>query len=282
MNNLIKYSQSACLVLVMLICLAGCNPFSIFSTTAQFNTAITSQNKSWWKPKPGQSWQVQYIGEINLDMEADIINLDLFETSLEDIQSLHTHGAKVICYLNAGAWENWRPDRDDFPEGVLGEQYEGWLGERWLDIRRIDLLAPIMAARLDLCAQKGFDGVDPDNLDGYTNETGFPLTAEDQLAYNLWLAEAAHQRGLGIGLKNDPDQAEELAATYDWMTTESCFYEAWCSQAAPFIEENKPVFDIEYTDHGMQLEDFCNQAASLNISAILKHRNLDAWREDCP
>ena len=44
-----------------------------------------------------------------------------------------------------------------------------------MDIRRIDLLAPVMDARLDQCASKGFDGIEPDNIDGYTNDTGFPL-----------------------------------------------------------------------------------------------------------
>jgi endo-alpha-1,4-polygalactosaminidase (GH114 family) len=266
--------------LVLAMVLTACNRSSVFSTI----TLLTKppQENTWWTPKQGQSWQIQYTGEIDLDMDADIYNLDLFETPTEDIQALHARGVRVLCYINAGAWEDWRPDRDEFPEGVLGEEYEGWPGERWLDIRRIDLLAPIMTARLGLCAQKGFDGVDPDNLDGYTNQTGFPLTAEDQLAYNRWLAEAAHQQGLAIGLKNDPDQVGELVTLFDWMTVESCFYEGWCDQVTSFIKANKPVFAIEYTDNGMQLSEFCDQAASLSIDAILKHRSLDAWREDCP
>jgi len=78
---------------------------------------------------------------------------------------------------------------------VLGNDYEGWAGEKWLDIRQISTLAPIMRARLDLCKQKGFDAVEPDNIDGYTNATGFPLTAQDQLDYNIWLANEAHARG---------------------------------------------------------------------------------------
>ncbi len=268
------------LILVLTMVLTACSPHTILSTSAQL--AEPQENQTWWTPEPGQSWQIQYTGEINLDTDVDIYNLDLFETTVEDIQALHDRGVKVISYLNAGAWEDWRPDRDDFPEGLLGENYVGWPGERWLDIRRIDLLAPIMNARLDLCAQKGFDGVDPDNLDGYTNQTGFPLTAEDQLAYNRWLADAAHQRGLAIGLKNDPDQVQDLVSYFDWMTVESCLDEGWCDQTIPFIDADKPVFAIEYMDNGRTLIRFCDQAASLSIDAILKHRSLDAWRGECP
>ena len=45
----------------------------------------------------------------------------------------------AVCYIDAGTWENWRPDRQRFPDSVLGRA-NGWPGERWLDIRRIDVL----------------------------------------------------------------------------------------------------------------------------------------------
>ena len=84
------------------------------------------------------------------------------------IAALHTQGRKVVCYVSVGSWEDWRPDADRFPTSVIGEDYEGWPGENWLDIRQIELLAPVMRARLDLCRVKGFDGIEPDNIDGYT------------------------------------------------------------------------------------------------------------------
>lgn len=246
------------------------------------STVVTQTESTWWQPEPGLSWQIQYSGEINFDLDFDVYNLDLFETSAEEIEALHARGIRVICYLNAGSWEDWRSDSTDFPEALLGFDYTGWPGERWLDIRQIDTLAPLMTARLDLCAEKGFDGVDPDNLDGYTNTTGFGLTYADQLAYNRWLADAAHAHGLGIGLKNDPDQVGELEDSFDWATVESCFNEGWCAQYSPFIEAGKPVFAIEYTDSGTSLPDFCDQATVLSIDALLKHRQLDEWQAACP
>jgi hypothetical protein len=49
----------------------------------------------------------------------------------------------------------------------------------------------------------------------------------------------------------------------------------------PFIEAGKPVFAAEYTDTGITTEQFCAQAEEMNFSAILKHRDLDAYREAC-
>ena len=68
----------------------------------------------------------------------------------------------------------------------------------------------IMQARLDLAVQKRCDGVEPDNVDGYANDTGFDLSSLDQLTYNQWLASEAHTRNLSIGLKNDLDQVPAL------------------------------------------------------------------------
>ncbi len=248
-----------------------------------FSKSKTNQmTQTWWKPKPGQTFQVQYDGEIDLSVDVDIISLDLFETSIEDIKHLHNRGIKVLCYLNAGAWEKWRPDRDDFPKRALGFNYRGWPGERWLDIRQMDGLTPILEARLDLCLNKGFDGVEPDNLDGYANATGFRITADDQIHFNRWLARSAHERGLGIGLKNDPDQAQILLDDFDWITTENCFKQNWCEQASVFVQAGKPVFAIEYREEGMTLNDFCHHATKLQVDAILKNRSLDAWLAVCP
>ena len=101
--------------------------------------------------------------------------------------------------LSAGTFENWRPDASSFPASVRGKS-NGWPGEKWLDIRQIAVLGPIMGARMDWAVSKHCDGIEPDNVDGYTDSTGFPLTAQDQLLYNRMLASEAHQRNLSVGL----------------------------------------------------------------------------------
>lgn len=224
------------------------------------------------------SWQIQYSGEMDLDIEVDAFNLDLFDTPTEIIVELKKRGVFVICYFSAGSYENWRPDAHKFPEDVLGHELEDWPGERWLDIRQIPALRPIIENRMDLAVEKGCDGVDPDNLDGYENKTGFPLTGNDQLVFNTYLAQAAHDRGLKIGLKNDLNQIQELVDDFDWILNEECFTYQECDQLLPFLDANKPVFVIEY---GITPADFCPQANQQGFSALHKNLDIDAYFTDC-
>lgn len=237
---------------------------------------------AWWIPQPGASWQIQLNGTLDTRIETSIYDIDGLDTPADDIAALRRAGRRVICYINAGAWEEWREDAGLFPPSVIGNEYQGWPGEKWLDIRQIAVLAPILRRRLDVCRAKGCDAVDPDNLDGYTNATGFPLRGEDQLAFNRFLAGEAHARNLSIGLKNDFAQVDDLAAEFDFAVAESCFLHDECELLLPFVERGKVVFDIEYTDTAIRFDDACSRAKVLKIEAILKNRGLDAWRGACP
>lgn len=280
-------------MMVLLFLAVACNR-TIHNTPSDFNRGAqtaepvhppiypsTTTDSSIWLPELKTSWQWQLSGSLDLSFDVEMMDIDLFDNDASAVAGMQAQGIKVVCYISVGSWEDWRPDKDQFPESVIGKKYSGWPGERWLDIRQIELLAPVMRARLDECKAKGFDGVEPDNIDGYTNDTGFPLTYQDQLKFNIWLANEAHVRGLSIGLKNDPEQVADLLPLYDWALTESCFAEGWCDQVAPFVAAGKAVFAVEYTDTGMTLEEFCPQAEAMNFNAILKRRDLDAWREAC-
>ena len=179
----------------------------------------------------------------------------------------------MICYLDVGSWEEYRPDAGKFPKRVLGKKYEGYPEERWLDIRKIGALAPIMRKRISMCARKGFDAVEPDNIAGYENHTGFPLTARDQLRFNRWIAREVHRRGMSVALKNDPAQAKQLVRHFDFAVVEECFQYNECEAFNPFIEADKAVFEAEYEQKPAQ---FCDKAAELNISAIKKGYDLFA------
>lgn len=235
----------------------------------------------WWHPAPGLTWQWQLDEELDTSVEAQVYDVDLY-VDQSDIDKLHERGVKVICYISVGSQENWRPDTDQFPLEVLGKDYDGWPGERWLDIRRIDLLAPILRARLDLCVAKGFDGVEPDNIEIYTNDTGFPLTYNDQLAYAHFLADEAHARGLAIGLKNAPDMVADSLSFFDFAITEDAFYYQWIGKMQPFIETGKPIFAAEYTDMQVDFHAACTWGREHNVRFILKNRILTAFRVTCP
>jgi hypothetical protein len=239
---------------------------------------LAESEGNWWRPSPGTSWQWQLTGSIDTSFDVEMYDIDLFDTLQSVIDQLHASGRVVICYFSAGSWEDWRPDANDFPAAVIGEPLEGWEGERWLDIRQLDMLAPILVARLDLARQKGCDGVEPDNVDGYLNATGFPLSADDQIAFNIYLAEQAHARGLSIGLKNDLDQIETLLPYFDWALNEQCFEYAECKLLLPFVQSGKAVFGVEYS---LNVDQFCPQANSMNLDWLKKNLELDAYRLSC-
>lgn len=230
-----------------------------------------------WIPAPVTSWQWQLTGSLDSSVNAAMYDIDLFGNAASAVSALHQRGSKVACYLDAGTWENFRPDANSFPAGVLGSG-NGWPGERWLDVRQISTVGPIMNSRLDLCKAKGFDSVEFDNVDGYANATGFPLSSMDQLRYNAWLANAAHARGLSAALKNDLDQVPQLLPYFDWALDEQCFQYGECGALAPFVQAGKAVMVVEYNTAPAL---FCQQANGLNFNALYKNLTLDASRTAC-
>ena len=249
------------------------------TSTPQANPTPTG----WWRPQPGLTWQ-WHISEppVDTSVNAQVFDIDLFENDAAVVAGLQAQGRKVICYISVGSREDWRPDKDQFPPEVLGKDYDGWPGEKWLDIRQIDKLAPIMRARFDLCKAKGFDAIEPDNMEIYDNETGFPLTYDDQIRYARWLADEAHQRGLAIGMKNASDSIKDLLPSFDFAITEDCFDQGWCGEMLPFIQAGKPVFAAEYDDTAVDFQAACRKAKEMGFSVILKHRILTAFRVTCP
>lgn len=233
-----------------------------------------------WRPAPGTTWQWQLTGTIDTSVDVAMYDVDLFETPADTIAKLHADGRVVVCYFSAGSHEDFRADASEFPDAALGEGLDGWPGERWVDIRSDDVRA-LMTKRLDHAVAAQCDGVEPDNMDGYANDNGLGLTADDQLAYNRFIAAEAHKRGLSVGLKNDLDQIGELVGAFDWALDEECHAYDECDLLTPFITAGKAVFHAEYVD-ASQLADVCDVTVPLRLSTILKHLDLDSWRLACP
>ena len=233
-----------------------------------------------WRPTATtEPWLWQLQGPIDASVPASVYDVDGFETSRRTVSQLHRLGRKVVCYLDVGSWESYRPDKGEFPRSVIGRRYAGFPNERWLDIGRFHLFERPLERRFAMCARKGFDAVEPDNIAGWEpeNHTGFEITRAEQLRFNRWIARQAHERGMAVALKNDGRQARRLIHSFDFAIVEQCFQYDECGYYRPFVAQNKPVFEAE---HEQQPAQYCEAALAIGFSAIHKSYGLFAkpWR----
>jgi hypothetical protein len=197
-----------------------------------------------WIPPQQLTWYWQLQGTPKVE-PVQASDFDAFDVSAATVARFHRLGQHLICYVDVGTWENWRPDAGRFPRSVRGRD-NGWPGERWLDIRRLSILKPIMRARFAMCAHKGFNAVEPDNMDGFENGAGFPISAAAQLRYDEWVAREVHSLGMAVFQKNDPEQAAKLEPYFDGVLDEQCNQYDECSSFTPYVSAGKPVLNAEY------------------------------------
>ncbi len=281
-----RFSIVAVLCPLTLAIVSGCgcgdDDPSTGSGQADDDAGDDDDGGDWWRPAPGASWQWQLTGTIDSSFDVEMYDVDLFETGDGVLEALRADGRVVVCYFSAGSYENWREDAGEFPGDTLGNTLEGWEDERWLDIRRVEV-RQIMESRLDLAAARGCDGVEPDNVDGYDNDTGFDFDESDQLEYNRFIADAAHERGLSVGLKNDIGQLDALAESFDWALNEECHAYDECDAYPAFLETGKAVFNAEYVDDWSDAPTLAEMIcpAFPGLSTIIKEWDLTANRLAC-
>ena len=221
------------------------------------------------------TWNWQLQGTIDTSVDADVYDVDLFESPAGVIDELHAAGRIVICYFSAGSYEGWRPDADGFADADLGATLDGFEDERWLDVRSPTVRA-VQTGRLDRAVAAGCDGVEADNVGGYLNESGFDLTADDQLDFNRFIADEAHRRGLLVGLKNDLDQIPALVDSFDFAVNEQCHEFDECALNQPFIDAGKPVFNAEYAEEFVDdPAAVCADSLALGLRTLILPLDLD-------
>jgi hypothetical protein len=198
-----------------------------------------------WIPQVSDTWQWQLSGTVSTSVDAKVYDIDLYDAPAATISALKANGRRVVCYFSAGTSENWRSDYSRFTAADKGSSVSGWAGENWLDTRSANV-REIMKSRLDLAVSRGCDGVEPDNVDGYTNKPGFPLTSATQLDYNRFLATEARNRGLAVALKNTVDLLSQLEPYFDFAVNEQCNEYNECGGYSVFTSKGKPVFNAEY------------------------------------
>jgi hypothetical protein len=229
-----------------------------------------------WHPPVRVSWN-WVIKKVPTAPYRDVqmYDIDGFNASAADVAALHGAGKKVVCYVSAGSYEDWRPDASRFPAAIIGSELDGWPGEKWLDVRDVtrsdSALAAIMNSRFDMCKDKGFDAVEFDNIDGYSNKSGFPLNADDQLYYNVFVANAARSRGLSTMMKNDGSQISALLPYFDMALNEQCNEFRECGVYNEFVRAGKPVFNAEYASS----RNFCEDDNNADINGVNFSRSLD-------
>ncbi|CAI5967125.1 unnamed protein product [Closterium sp. NIES-64] len=248
---------------------------SILALLAVLSMCHCGRVNGWYVPKPGTTFFWQLSGsdaDVDPTHPAKVYTVDSSLTA-KSIAKLRNAGKAVMCYISFGTAEDYRSDYNQFPKSVIGgltcrnEQCtEVWPGERWLDIKS-PIVKTIMEKRIKLAKSKGCDGVDPDNINAYSNNimaqpiSKFTITADDQFKYNSWIANTVHKYGMSVGLKNPGPLAPSFMANlFDWAIIESCIYfsdfsnNAWysrkyaCDYSNEFIVRNKAVFSIEYKE----------------------------------
>lgn len=231
-------------------------------------------------PVPGVDWDWQLSDPVKPPAVA-VFDTDPDSVTKSQISQLKADGTYTICYVSVGTVEKYREDVDAFPAHVVGKSYDDWPNEKFLDIRQLGVILPLMKKRFERCKAYGFDAVEPDNMDVYDNDSGFPLSETDGVRYIFALAEIAHGMGLEIGQKNVPDITDAIFSNMDFVITESCFQDNWCGEVAAYAQAGKPIFDAEYSDEPINWNSACDHARELGISMILKDRDLHVGGKSC-
>jgi endo-alpha-1,4-polygalactosaminidase (GH114 family) len=215
------------------------------------------------------------------------------------VDAIHDGGAHAVCYVSAGDAERFRPDyrkyvRFDRRHGhsLIGKPFSRrFPNEYWLNLKngrgQRDFILRRVAARTAKCARAGFDGIEYDVVDAYSQGrrvTGWRITARHQLIFNRALARIAHHHRLSVGLKNDLGQVPKLEPRFDFAVNEQCFQFRECANSPPpgyraFTRAGKAVLQVEYQ---IPRRRFCGRANDLGFSAIKKapdfSLNAKPWR----
>lgn len=191
-------------------------------------------------------------------------------------------GEYAICYVNAfqtqpgrlGWWRAHHPDLLLRHRGRLVAD-ANWPDEVLLDIgTRVNrrALARITDRSFRVCAGKGFDAVEPDNLDSWTRSRG-QLRRPDAVAYSRLLVRRAHTRGLAIAQKNAVSLAQRRGVVgWDFAVAEECQVYRECDRFTRAY--GGAVIEIEYHDAGGRAN-FTAACAARGAQIAIVYRDRD-------
>ena len=187
-------------------------------------------------------WQIGRVTPLERtgSSAVDIYDLDGFLTTAPEVRSIKTTWPaatlphpQTICYIDL-AWEDYRPDASPgggyFPAAALGGVYYGYPEERWLDFRQLDALKPMLGERIGMCARKGFDAVELDDIDSFDppSTTGFDLTPGDAENFLAYAFNEIHRDGMTGLWKNSPYLSSWGREYADGAIVEECYLDHAC------------------------------------------------------
>jgi Glycoside-hydrolase family GH114 len=208
----------------------------------------TAQRSCWYPQhlaangKPMRwDWQIGRVSPLQRTgrRAVDIYDLDGFLTTGAQVRALHTTWQaatlphpRAVCYLDL-AWEDYRPDASPgryFPAATLGGVYYGYPQERWVDLRQLSALKPMLDERLEMCARKGFDAVELDDIDSFDppSTTGFHLTPGDAQNFLAYAFNEIHRLGMTGLWKNSPLLSWWGRQYADGAIVEECYTYGGC------------------------------------------------------
>ncbi|KAL5365887.1 hypothetical protein BJX96DRAFT_159945 [Aspergillus floccosus] len=114
--------------------------------------------------------------------------------SLLYVRVSSNNGFKLIHYISAGSYESWR-DGGEYEGSHLGQVLNSWPDIRWADARSGNIQS-ILISRLDKAQCIGCNGVDPNNVNDFENESAFLLTQQDSIIVVSCLAHESHSGGI--------------------------------------------------------------------------------------
>jgi Glycoside-hydrolase family GH114 len=186
-------------------------------------------------------------------------------------------GRYTICYVNAFQaqpdeltwWKHTHPRlllRGDDGAPVVDRSWNEVLLDVSTPAVRAEL-ASVVDSWVDGCARRGFQAVEPDNLDSYERSEG-RLTPSGNAAFARTLVRHAHAAGLAVAQKNTAGLLPERQSIgFDFAVTEECGRYGECGRYAAAYAGR--VFDVEYETRGLTAA--CRGAA---VSVVLRDRDV--------
>jgi len=259
-----------------LVTSAGASGSGVAVSPGATTSPVATTSPGWLIPPANAVFDYQIGGGYPPASAVGIVDRDHTEAPVP--------GRYSICYVNAfqtqpgdGPW--WQAKHDTLLVKDAAGHYvqdPDWPGEWLLDIStqaRRASLAAIVGGWFADCATRGFQAVEPDNLDSWTRSGG-RLSQADAVAFARLLVQAAHARGLAIGQKNTP-QLSQIGHTelgFDFALAEECAVYDECGYYLSAY--GSQVYEIEYTDNGISAYHRACADHGAHISIILRDRDV--------